>query len=158
MSESLERISAQQPVSSRTSRNAACSWVSLASTWPFGSDQTRGSPRPMSRASSPFPFRRRTSPPAETSYLIRMVASRRQFQPDDRAGLFSIARGPKKDGAGKRPSPALRYPRQAARASRERGADGAGESPIWARPNRYCRENLDAGPVHGRYPDAGGDG
>src|SRR5476651_34589 len=72
MSESLIRISAQQPVSSRTSRRAACSWVSRASTCPLGSDQTRGIPRPIRRASRVAPFRRKTSPPAETSYLIRM--------------------------------------------------------------------------------------
>src|SRR6202790_46932 len=98
MSESLERTSAQQPVSSRTSRSAACSWVSLFSTCPLGSDQTRGSPRPISRASKEFPFRRKTSPPAETSYLIRIIASGDSASPNG-FGLvfFSIARRPKKD-------------------------------------------------------------
>src|SRR5579872_3776883 len=66
-------ISAQQPVSSRTSRRAACSWDSLASTWPLGSVQMRGVPRPMSKASYVDSRRRSTSPPAETSYLIRIA-------------------------------------------------------------------------------------
>src|ERR1700735_1487913 len=84
MSESLIRISAQQPVSSRTSRRAACSWVSRASTCPVGSDQTRGVPRPIRRASRVAPFRRKTSPPAETSYLIRIVEN-----PLRSGGVFS---------------------------------------------------------------------
>src|SRR3954468_20685919 len=39
--------SAQQPVSSRTSRSAACSCVSRSSTCPLGKVHTGGSPRPM---------------------------------------------------------------------------------------------------------------
>src|ERR1700685_857678 len=100
MSDSLDRISPQQPVSSRTSRSAACSCVSRASTCPLGSDQTRGSPLPMSRASKEPLFRRRTSPPAETSYLIRIALPERRLQPDVFGLVFSsISRGPKKDTA-----------------------------------------------------------
>src|SRR5665213_2923764 len=65
-------ISPQQPVSSRTSRMAACSLVSRASTCPLGKVQTRGSPRPINSASYPDSRARSVKPPAETSYLIRI--------------------------------------------------------------------------------------
>ena len=54
----------------------------------------------MSRASKEFPFRRRTSPPAETSYLIRIAFPDKTFQPDVSGLVFSsITWAPKKDRA-----------------------------------------------------------
>ncbi len=69
----------RMPVSSKTSRTAASSGVSPASTWPLGSDQIsrpRRSRRAMSAAWGWRPVRSSTNPPAEVS-STRCTAGRR---------------------------------------------------------------------------------
>ena len=91
------------PVSSSTSRTAACSAVSPSSRWPFGRDQSR---RPR-RSSLPMraalvPVASTTRPPAEVSSTVRIRRRepRRRRSPDRRDGVDTIAivRRPGGDG------------------------------------------------------------
>src|SRR5437667_9575757 len=100
---------ASNPVSSLTSRTAACSWVSPSSMCPLGSDQSVCRARCTTATSYLVAVRRYTTPPLETSlevfraraliyiYKYKKVRQSSSNQPpgfrlpDDRRGQFAHA-------------------------------------------------------------------